>query len=93
MYADDTQLYISFNPDDQYLCIMLCNKVTECINKMKKWFSINYLKLNEDKTKSVLFSKNSKNDTQLYISFNLDDQYLCTMLCNKVTKCINEMKK
>ena len=57
MYADDTQLYISFNPDDQYLCTMLCNKVTDCINEMKEWFSTNYLKLNEDKTKLVLFSK------------------------------------
>ena len=59
MYADDIQLYISFNPDDQYSCTMLCNKVTECINEMKKWFSTNYLKLNEDKTKLVLFSKPS----------------------------------
>ena len=47
LYVDDTQLYISFNPDDQYLCTMLCNKVTECINEIKKWFSTNYLKLNE----------------------------------------------
>ena len=38
---------------------MLCNKVTECINEMKEWFSTNYLKLNEDKTKLVLFSKPS----------------------------------
>ena len=59
LYADDIQLYISFNPDDQYLCTMLCNKVTECINKMKEWFSTNYLKLNENKTKLVLFSKPS----------------------------------
>ena len=59
LYADDTQLYISFNPDDQYLCTMLCNKVAECINEMKEWFSTNYLKLNEDKTKLVLFSKPS----------------------------------
>ena len=38
---------------------MLCNKVTKCINKMKEWFSTNFLKLNEDKTKLVLFSKPS----------------------------------
>ena len=56
LYADDTQLYISFNPDDQYLCTMLCNKVAECINKMKEWFSTNYLKLNEGQNKiSVIF--------------------------------------
>ena len=45
--------------DDQYLCTMLCNKVTDCINEMKEWFSTNYLKLNTDKTKLVLFSKPS----------------------------------
>ena len=38
---------------------MLCNKVTECINEMKEWFCTYYLKLNEDKTKLVLFSKPS----------------------------------
>ena len=41
LYADNTQLYISFNPDDQYLCTMLCNKVIDCINEMKEWFSTN----------------------------------------------------
>ena len=44
---------------DKYLCTMLRNKVAECINEMKEWFSTNYLKLNEDKAKLVLFSKPS----------------------------------
>ena len=38
LYANDTQLYISFNPDDQYLCAILCNKVTDCINEIKVGF-------------------------------------------------------
>ena len=38
---------------------MLGNKVTDGINEIKKSFSTNYLKLNEDKTKVVLFSKAS----------------------------------
>ena len=42
---------------------MLCNKIAECINEIKEWFSTNkrmvYLKLIEDKTKLVLFSKPS----------------------------------
>ena len=36
LYADNTQLDINFNPDDQHLCTMLCNKVTDCINEMKE---------------------------------------------------------
>ena len=53
LYADDTQLYVSFNSDDQYLC----TKVAECINEMKEWFSTNYLKLNECYFQNHLFSR------------------------------------
>ena len=28
------------------ICIMLCNKITDCINEMKEWSSTNYQKLN-----------------------------------------------
>ena len=49
---------------------MLCYKVTDCINNMKKWFSTNYLKLNEDKTKLVLFSKLS-----VFKKYKLNNNY------------------
>ena len=47
-YADDTQVYFSFdvntvNPD--------LSAVTECFNEIKLWMVNNFLKLNSDKTK------------------------------------------
>ena len=48
LYADDTQIYFSFdinciNPD--------LSKVQECFSEIKRWMAENFLKLNEDKTK------------------------------------------
>ena len=47
LYADDTQVYFSFdvhsdNPD--------MSKVKACFQEIKNWMTTNYLKLNEDKT-------------------------------------------
>ena len=50
LYADDTQVYFSFdvhspNPD--------LSKVKACFQEIKNWMALNYLKLNEDKTEFV----------------------------------------
>lgn len=50
LYADDTQIYLSFdvhsdNPD--------LTSVTSCFKKIKEWMSLNLLKLNEDKTEFI----------------------------------------
>ena len=47
LYADDTQVYFSFdvhsdNPD--------MSKVKACFQEIKNWMAVNYLKLNEEKT-------------------------------------------
>ena len=48
LYADDTQIYFSFdinciNPD--------LSKIQACFSEIKKWMAANFLKLNEEKTK------------------------------------------
>ena len=50
LYADDTQVYFSFdvhsdNPD--------LTAVNLCFNEIKQWMTLNFLKLNEDKTEFV----------------------------------------
>ena len=55
LYADDSQLYISFNPIDN--CPLFCEKVNACLNEIKAWLQTQFLKLNEDKTKLILLSK------------------------------------
>ena len=38
LYADDTQLFISFNPMDDCSLVCTVNKVNDCLNEMKQWF-------------------------------------------------------
>ena len=56
MYADDTQLYISFEanqPDNQTIAVQ---KLEACLDDICSWMSANKLKLNCDKTEVMLFS-------------------------------------
>ena len=55
-YADDTQLYISFNLPE---CQDAIAKMEQCIQKVRIWMADNFLKLNEEKTEVLFFgSKN-----------------------------------
>ena len=49
-YADDTQIYASFNVHSENPDI---SQLTECFKDIKDWMSRNYLKLNEEKTEIV----------------------------------------
>ena len=49
MYADDTQLYITFEREQSGKTVPLLEK---CLKDTKEWMQINFLKLNEDKTTS-----------------------------------------
>jgi len=55
-YADDTQIYITFNPtnDNATSSITL---LQSCINDVKTWMTQNKLKLNTDKTEFLTISK------------------------------------
>ena len=50
MYADDTQLYATFNPRDLSEMNNVLIKLTSCITEMREWMAANYLKLNDSKT-------------------------------------------
>ena len=45
IYADDTQLYISFDLSDPSIAI---DKVNKCISDIRTWMIQNKLKINED---------------------------------------------
>ena len=56
LYADDTQLYMSFNftdPDSQHACL---HKMQHCVSNIKAWMVENKLKLNDDKTEVMFLS-------------------------------------
>ena len=46
MYADDIQIYMSYSKNDYNI-----TKLKQCLTEITKWANMNYLKLNESKTK------------------------------------------
>ncbi|KAI2655645.1 RNA-directed DNA polymerase from mobile element jockey [Labeo rohita] len=64
-YADDTQLYISTQPDET----SELSKLTECVKNVKDWMTNNFLLLNSDKTEILLIGP--KNNTQNLLTYNL----------------------
>ena len=57
IYADDTQLYVSFPPGEQDTAVSSRN---ECIRDIRKWMYNNKLKLNKSKTEFVIMGKQSQ---------------------------------
>ena len=52
IYADDTQLYISFNYNDPLESL---TKLNTCISDIRKWMIKNKLKINDSKTEVIIF--------------------------------------
>ena len=53
-YADDTQLYFSFNPSD-VTSDAIVERIVRCIADIQHWMDTNFLKLNDDKTEAIFF--------------------------------------
>ena len=53
LYADDTQLYIEFNPLVQNFS-NIEERIIACLQDIKNWMELNKLKLNPDKTEALL---------------------------------------
>ena len=65
LYADDTQLYISFNTD---CCADLDEaklSVERCVKEIDLWMCKNLLKLNQDKTELIVISSKFRNRPNL----------------------------
>lgn len=56
LYADDTQIYCSFDPRDQASREEAQTKLTNFISELSRWMTSNMLKLNEEKTEIILLS-------------------------------------
>ena len=59
-YADDQQIYISFDPSiqgDEELCV---KSLEACIHDIRIWMKTNLLKLNDSKTEVILIGTNQK---------------------------------
>ena len=52
LYADDTQLYTSFKPEESEAAL---ERLEACIEEIRNWMEANYLKLNDSKTEFIIF--------------------------------------
>ena len=57
LYADDTQLYVTFDPDNVQSVTSAYKRMSECIRKVKDWMYRNKLKLNSDKTEFMVIGR------------------------------------
>ena len=53
-FADDTQLYLSFNPDNSLNEAEAVHAMEQCIRAIRAWMQSDKLKLNENKTEVML---------------------------------------
>jgi exonuclease III len=60
LYADDTQLYLGFDPAEAEIAV---RAMEECLREIRQWMIDNFLKLNEDKTEVLILA--SKHDQPL----------------------------
>ena len=70
MYADDTQLYIEFNPLSQDFSTVE-ERIIKCFQDIKRWMSQMKLKLNQDKTEALVVQSKYN-----YSSYNIDSVQL-----------------
>ena len=49
-FADDTQLYISFRPNDASNELPALNAMESCVDDIRSWVLTDSLKLNDDKS-------------------------------------------
>ena len=53
LYADDTQIYVTYSAGDQQAAIL---KINNCLRDIVSWACVNKLKINADKTELIHFS-------------------------------------
>ena len=75
LYADDTQIYLSFRPSTPSSKQECIAKIKKCIDEIGTWMTLNLLKLNNNKTEFILVGTRqqlSKLDkTSLHISTDI----------------------
>jgi exonuclease III len=57
LYADDSQLYISFHPMRPSELQNITERINSCLSEIKVWMVNNFMKLNETKTELLILGK------------------------------------
>jgi len=70
-YADDTQLYLSFNPKCESNTI---STMANCVDAVKKWMIAHHLMMNDNKTEAMVFGNKHTLSQLVQDRFNFSDQ-------------------
>ena len=73
LYADDTQLYVTFKSNNSDDLIAAKLKIEECVCQLDEWLTMNKLKLNSDKTEILMFSARHRPSPSLSSIYVCDD--------------------
>ena len=71
-YADDTQLYIACD-NNKASVIQAVKSLEDCIADISEWMGCNSLKINEDKTEFVIFSRNPDKYSDITLQIGTDN--------------------
>ena len=69
-YADDTQVYISFCPNDRLDQLNAGELLESCITDIRSWMLHDNLKLNDEKTELLLIGTPQKLEKGSYHSYS-----------------------
>jgi len=75
-YADDTQIYLAFSPNDCSLC--------QCIDEINSLMCQNFLQLNKDKTEDIAFGNK---DEVFKVNTDLDSRGQTTKKSSQESWC------
>ena len=73
LYADDTQLYLSFNFHDPLSQTACLERMQQCVTEIKTWMVNNKLKLNDDKTEVMFISSRYYHNFIKLENFTIDN--------------------
>jgi hypothetical protein len=73
LYADDTQLYVSFDLSDPTSMMDSQNRILNCVAEIKRWMALNKLKLNADKTEVIMISSTFSRHQPTLTDFHIGD--------------------
>ena len=82
LYADDTQLYVEFDPKVPGDAAVAIFKLQACIAKLKSWMTENKLQLNESKTEFLVAASNHNLKTLSICIFDLGWHNYLSFTCH-----------
>ncbi len=73
LYADGTQLHLTFKPNVQQSAINAFHHIQVCVEQIKEWMTSYFLKLNEDKTELLIIAPKTLQLQYKLPSFRIGD--------------------